>query len=328
MIAPIVRVVCSRPSVCAAIRSANADRIADVEIDHWEMSRTEDVSRVLSAVLTCGPPTPGRARVRRDISGCATASRSRGRLRTCSACQGCTGISSRSPSRIRSGHSPVTRHSRAPTGISPSRTCELCSGPYASCSSTEKPGRERQLGWNGCPSTTRCSHSQSLSGHSLEWPFCPARDSANDAALCASSEAKYAPCGTASPVISRAGSSYDTRSSRTAVTYAEVAYGSATGPCSRRPSDSRSTPGPRSAIHGSGSWASARHSRVSTAARAPGSSAVYRDTRSGRTTASSSATSASTVGGRCTGGLLSLRAGRHDGGVTTDILIVSRPNRP
>lgn len=273
------------------------------------MSRTEDVSRALNAVFTCGPS--GRARVRRDISGCAaipSPQGPQGRLSTCSACHGCTGINRRSPSRNSSGHRPVTRHSAARTGTGPSVTTGRCSGPYANCSATEKPGRERQLGWNGCPSTTRCSHAQSDTGHSFGWPCCPARDSANEATLWPSSAAKDVPCGTARSDSSRAGSSYDVSSSRTAVTYAAVAYGSARGPCSRRPSERHrvrpSLPGSRRATQGRGSCARARHSRVSTAARAPGSSAAYRDASSGRTSARSAPTSASALGRRCTGGLL------------------------
>ncbi len=67
MAAPRVRVVCSRPSVRAATSSPKDDRTADAATEATEMSRTEEVSRALSAVLTCGPP--GTARVRRDISG-------------------------------------------------------------------------------------------------------------------------------------------------------------------------------------------------------------------------------------------------------------------
>lgn len=262
------------------------------------MSRTEDVSRALNAVLTCGPSA--RASVRRDISGCASTGQSPVRFSTCAACHGCTGINSRPASRSSSGHIPVSRHSSAPTGTDPRSTTGRCSGPYASCSTTENPGRERQLGWNGCPSTIRCSHSQSRVGHSFEGGWL-ARDSASEATLCPSSAAKAVPCGTARSVISRAGSSWATSSRWTTATYASVAYGSAGGPSSRLPSQSRRTgPGARPTIHGSGSWTSARHSRVSTAARAPGSSAAYRCRRSGRTTESSSATSASGCGGRST----------------------------
>lgn len=250
------------------------------------MSRTDDVSRALSAVFTCGPPDS--ASVRSDISGRAGRHPSYDRLSTCAACQGCTGSNSRPPSRSSSGHCPDTRQSSAGTGIVPSSTSGACSGPYASCSATEKPGRDRQPGWNGCPSVTRRSHSQSRprppaggipSGHSSRpRRRAPARDSASEATLCASSATNPAAPGPPSAPISRAGSSYRSRSRCTAVTYAAVAYGSACGPCSRRPSDRRTAsphaPDSRPVTNGSGSYASARHSRVSTAARAPGSSAA------------------------------------------------------
>lgn len=91
------------------------------------MSRTEEVSRALSAVLTCGPSD--RARVRRDISGCASSGASPVRFSTCAACHGCTGINSRPADRSSSGHTPVTRHSSALTGTDPNATTGRCSGP-------------------------------------------------------------------------------------------------------------------------------------------------------------------------------------------------------
>ena len=71
-------------------------------------------------------------------------------------------------------------------------------------------------------------------------PPCPARDSANEATLCAEfgGEGRAVRYGrgrsSAGP-----GRRTDVRSSRTAVAYAAVAYGSACGPCSRRPSARR-----------------------------------------------------------------------------------------
>lgn len=270
----------SSPSVRSATACPKSERTADAATDPSEMSRTEDVRRALSAVFTCGPS--GSASVRSAIRGCAASVPSRADapapFSTCAACHGCTGTSTRSPSRSHSGHNPDTRHSPAGAGSSPSSTTGRCSGPYASCSAAEKPGRERQFGWKGCPSTTRCSHSQSRSGTPSPEPAkprCPARDSANEAVLCASSPANEPECGTARSAISRAGSSYSVPSRRTAVTPSSVAYGSGTGPSSRRPSASRSTTpdrvSSRPVTHGSGSCVSPRHSRVSTAALAPGS---------------------------------------------------------
>ncbi len=165
MAAPKVRVMCSSPSVRAARSVARSDSAADAPTEYVEMSLTEEVSRALSAVFTCGPP--GTASVRRDISGWAGRHGTYDRLGTWAACHGCTGSSRSSPSRSSPGHSPDTRHSAAGTATVPSSTTGRCSGPYASWSATEKPGRERQLGWKGWPSTTRCSHSQSRSGHSF-----------------------------------------------------------------------------------------------------------------------------------------------------------------
>lgn len=127
MAAPSVRVTWSRPSRRAANRSPNDDRSADAAIEATEMSRTEDVSRALSAVLTC--TEPGTARVRRDISGRAAGPVAYDCLSTCAACHGCTGTSTRAPSRSSPGHTPVTRHSAAGTGTSPSSTTGPCSGP-------------------------------------------------------------------------------------------------------------------------------------------------------------------------------------------------------
>ncbi|MDQ0752378.1 hypothetical protein QF034_006609 [Streptomyces africanus] len=119
--------MCSRPSVCAAGASAKSDSTTDAATEGSEMSRTEDVSRALSEVLTCGPP--GSASVRSAIRGCPARHSSHVRFSTCAACHGCTGSTTRSPSRSSRGHAPVTRHSRARTGTSPSSTSGRCSGP-------------------------------------------------------------------------------------------------------------------------------------------------------------------------------------------------------
>ncbi len=82
--------------------ASSADSGALLTTDSPEMSRTAEVIRSDSEVLRWGPP-PSGARVRTDISAEAVSppatadSRSRGS--TSRSCQGCTGSSTRSPSR-------------------------------------------------------------------------------------------------------------------------------------------------------------------------------------------------------------------------------------
>ena len=125
------------------------------------MSRTAEVSCVLSEVFTCHGRSMG-ASVRSAISGregrapgCCGSRPWRGS--THFDCHGCTGSSSLSPARNAAGQAPRITQRSASSASRSRATTGRCSGPKARWSAARNPVRLRQHGCSGWPSTTLCS---------------------------------------------------------------------------------------------------------------------------------------------------------------------------